>query len=288
MTSLSPSLRKAAVLISALDERAAEAILEAMSPDEAAKVRSALVELDAIPAEEQQLVLAEFFKQQGAPALAVATAEGVALELSAAAEAGGREAALTQALTPQPSLPAAAPLAFLVHVPAQALAAVLKREHPQVAAVVISQLPPDSAALVLEGLPAGLATDALERLAWLDDIAPEVVADLARELRQQLAPHLNIGAADGAALGHVAAVLQAMGSRQRERTLERLATRNAVLGRRLGARPAATSGGTPESGRASQFRYRLGPPLQGEGAGSSVEQDDAGKQPQRQRFAAAV
>ena len=63
---LSPSLRKAAVLISALDEPTAERILQQMGADDAAKVRSALVELDDIPAEEQQQVLAEFLQQQEA------------------------------------------------------------------------------------------------------------------------------------------------------------------------------------------------------------------------------
>src|SRR5690348_15664253 len=64
---LSPSLRKAAVLISALDEPTADAVLQQMSPEDAAKVRRALIELDEIPAAEQQEVLAAFFQQQSPP-----------------------------------------------------------------------------------------------------------------------------------------------------------------------------------------------------------------------------
>jgi flagellar motor switch protein FliG len=282
------SLRNAAVLIAALDESAAETILDAMSPVEAAKVRSVLVQLDEIPREEQQRVLADFFKQQGSPTLSMATREDVALELSAAVEPMETEFARTSTEQEELTPPGEPPLAFLVHAPAHALAAVLRREHPQVAAVVISQLPPDRAALVLEGLPSGLATDALERMAWLDDIAPEVIADLARELRLQLAPHLRIQAADPSALGHLSAVLGAMGSRQRERTLQRLSERNEALGKRLGARPAPAVSSVSGPARVSPFRYRLGPPLPKSEPEQSGEQNDAALTTERQRFAAAV
>jgi flagellar motor switch protein FliG len=176
----------------------------------------------------------------------------------------------------------------LVDVPAPALAAVLRREHPQVAAVVIAQLPPDRAALVLEGLPAGQATDALERMAWLEEISPEVVADLARELRRQLAPHLRIQAAGAASLGHLAAVLDAMGSRQRERTLEHLAERDSLLGKQLGARSAPTKGSGQEAPGVGQLRYRLGPPLPGTDASRADGSGATEWSAERQRFAAAV
>ena len=66
----------------------------------------------------------------------------------------------------------------------------LRREQPQTdrrrhrAACRPSRPPP-----CCEQLPAELATEALERMAWLDELSPAVLADLARELRQQLAPH---------------------------------------------------------------------------------------------------
>src|SRR5438477_9836622 len=86
---LSPSLRKAAVLVSALDEPTADAILQQMSPEDAAKVRRALIELDEIPADEQQQVLADFLRQQGAPAPPDASAgDDVSLEINPQIEAG--------------------------------------------------------------------------------------------------------------------------------------------------------------------------------------------------------
>src|SRR5437870_4225041 len=86
MSQLSPSLRKAAVLISALDERAAEALLQQMSSDDAAKVRSALVELDNVPAAEQRQVLADFLQAQSGGRQPADSSGGVDLELTSAVE----------------------------------------------------------------------------------------------------------------------------------------------------------------------------------------------------------
>src|SRR5688572_14204297 len=209
---LSPSLRKAAVLIAALDEQSAEALLRQMGADDAAKVRSALVELDEIPAAEQQRVLADFLHQQGAPALAVnASDDGVSLDLDPTVEAAAAEVTATEepkhssAETTEAELP----FAFLEQVNAKAIATVLSRELPQTAAVVLGRLLPEKAAAVLQELPAALATDALERIAWLDELSPAVEADLARELRRQLAPHIKAAGADTASLARMTAVLGA-------------------------------------------------------------------------------
>ena len=56
MNRLSPSIRKADILVSTLDDRAADALLEQMGDETAARVRSALVALEESPAEEQQAV----------------------------------------------------------------------------------------------------------------------------------------------------------------------------------------------------------------------------------------
>ena len=64
MSKLSPSIRKAAILVATLDDRAADTLLEQMGDEMAARVRSALVELDDIPAAEQQAVL-DFARRKG-------------------------------------------------------------------------------------------------------------------------------------------------------------------------------------------------------------------------------
>src|SRR5262245_27404507 len=130
MTTLSPALRKAAVLISALDEAAAEALLDQMGAEQAAKVRSALVALDDIPATEQRQVLAEFLKRQGGPAATeVSHSDDVALDIDPVLEeaANGDEYSAPPAVSTLPD----SPWAFLQDVHPRELAMLLRREHPQ-------------------------------------------------------------------------------------------------------------------------------------------------------------
>jgi flagellar motor switch protein FliG len=254
---LSPSLRKAAVLISALDEPTADAILQQMSPDDAAKVRSALIELDEIPADEQQRALADFFRQQGARAMtATNSSDDVSLEMNPQFEA-------VAYAPPSPALPVVSheesSFDFLQHVDFKALAALLRGEHPQTVAVVISQLNAERAAIVLQELPAALATDALERIAWLDELSNEVQADLVRALRQQLAPHIKTAQAGPESLAHVSAVLSAMDYRQRERVVLQLAQRNTALVERLGLFPNAQAR-PAQPVEVASLRYRLDSP----------------------------
>jgi flagellar motor switch protein FliG len=257
MSLLSPALRKAAVLISTLDDETAEAVLRQMSTDDAAKVRSALVALQGISSDEQQQVLAEFLRQQGAPALTPIGDEGVALELDPAVEAAASND--LPASNPAPLPPPRQeerPFAFLEAVAPKAIADLLAREHPQTAAVVIAHLPPQHAAAVLEQLPAALATEALERIAWLNELTPEIQADLSRELQRQLAPHLHAASAPPASLAHLAAVIDAMDFRQRHRVVLQLGDRNTALLNRLGLYPNADAP-SATGDAVTALRYRL-------------------------------
>lgn len=256
MSQLSPSLRKAAVLLSSLDDASADAILRQMSEEDAAKVRSALMELDAIPAAEQQQVLADFLRQHDAPLGSLGDGD-VELDLDPALEAA---AAHTQVSTDTlASIPEPEPsLSFLEHVDPQALAQLLVGEHPQTAAVVVCHLSPQQAAAVLQVLPPAFATETLERSASLDPIAPEVLADVARALRRQLAPHLRVAKAGAASLAHLAAVLEAMDYRQRQRVVLQLGERNTALLKRLGLYPSAVSTASAR-GEIAALRYRLDP-----------------------------
>src|SRR5262245_8745047 len=209
MPPLSPTLRKAAVLISALDDRTADVLLEQMGPQQAALVRSALVALDDVPPAEQQAVLADFLRQQRRPDPA-AGADDVSLELNAAAESVGGDVGSSAAVKDS-----AAPLAFLRDVAPQHLARILRTEQSQAIAVVIANLSAQHAADVLELLPSAAATDALSRMAWLDELTPEVAADLARSLREQLGPFGATSAAHRESLAHHSAVVAALHSRQR-------------------------------------------------------------------------
>jgi flagellar motor switch protein FliG len=246
------------VLISALDDDAAEAILAQLGADDATKVRSALVELDNIAADEQQRVLADFLAAQQGSRHSEESADSVTLELGPTIEAAVGELPATAAIAPDKSYDSPS-FSFLNDIEASAVAGVLKAELPQTVAVVVAHLPPQQAAAVLQELPAPLATEALERIAWIDEPAAEIQAELVQALRRRLAPHIKTARADGVYLAHLSAVLGAMDVPQRQRLLSQLGKRNEPLVNRLGLSPTQNAGGGQSNVLAMRYRLESSP-----------------------------
>jgi flagellar motor switch protein FliG len=254
--SLPPTLRRVAVLVSALDADAADAILAQVGAEDAAKIRSSIVELDDISPDEQQEVLAAFLRAQGTsiPNPSSET-ENVTLELNSAHEAAlvpekaGNETTHVSPSIEQPSF------AFLASVDPKAIASVLSQELPQTVAVVVVHLPAEQAAAVLQELPSALATDALERVACIGEPAAEIQWDVIRVLRERLAPHLRAASANATSLARVSAVLGAMDYRQRERVVLQLGEQNQDLLDRLGL--SATKQPSIDRNGVASMRYRL-------------------------------
>jgi flagellar motor switch protein FliG len=229
MSHISPSIRKAAVLVSALDERAADMLLEQMGADMSGKVRYALMLLDDITAEEQQRVLNDFFAGN-APApkpSAVEPEDDVLLDLSPQIDAAevSAPAANVDWRRSAESAPADELLRLLQTAAADDLAQVLASEQPPTIAVVVARLDPVRAAQILERLPAPLATEALARLAWLGEPAPEALTDIARHLETQLAAVAH----HRPSIAAVQALLEQMEEPRRGKFLQALAARDERL-----------------------------------------------------------
>ncbi|MGI8980762.1 MAG: FliG C-terminal domain-containing protein [Pirellulaceae bacterium] len=232
------AIRKAAILISTLDNASGDALLEQMDPEVAQRVRNALMELEEIPEGEQQQVIADFMRRGSG-------GEDSGVEFDPAL-ARRLEEELPQAF--QANEP---PFQFLRDAEPSLLAAYLEKEHPQTAAVVISHLAPEQAAQVLEQMPPEVSTEALRRMAWLDELSPEIVRDVEREIQAALLPKMRRPEKRRAGLASVHAVLSAVGGSLRGELLGRLAEQDQQLVRQLGY------GGRPE---VSPFQYRLEPP----------------------------
>ncbi|MDX1947348.1 MAG: FliG C-terminal domain-containing protein [Pirellulaceae bacterium] len=249
------AIRKAAILVTALDERSAESLLGQMGTEMAARVRNAMMELDDIPAAEQEAVLAEFLRGKlGRPA----ADEGVELELSSQVEpARSVDRNLehpSAASTESPD--SAGHFGFLATVPPRQVAEALSREQPQTISVVVAQLEAAVAAQILESLAPDLATDVLERMAWLDEPADDVLQVIEQQLRRTLAPWLA-GDRGGKGLAGLQAVLGAMDQSARGRVLAGLAQKNRSLSKQLGA----AADDRPTAGHSvASFRYRLAAP----------------------------
>lgn len=200
MSSLPPALRKAAILISALDPAAVDRLLDPMGEQQAARIRSAVMELDDVDPQEQEAILAEFFGR--APA---ADDGGVELQMSAASQHVATQ-------IPVPSAPPAASepterFRFLYDATSEQLAARLRDEHPQLIAQVAAHLPAEKGAEFLERLSAPLRAEVLDRLGDLDEVDPEVVAELERELERMFAGTLRPRVRNAKRHDHLQAIL---------------------------------------------------------------------------------
>jgi len=240
---MSNPLRKAAVLISALDSRSADALLDQMSESQAAMVRTAIMDLDDIdPAEEQQ-VLREFMESRGGQSVPAASTQqpenalrnddDVELEVSSQALAASQAEPLPSA-EPQTEDSVATPFEFLHGTAGERLAGFLESEHPQTIAMVLSHLPPQRASEALLKLEASLQVEVLERIAEMDQTDPAIVREVEQQLHESLAGELDLDRRRKAGLSVVKSILAAAGSGSEE-VLQNLSAAGAVLSGRLQA-----------------------------------------------------
>jgi flagellar motor switch protein FliG len=195
VANLSP-LRKAAILIAALDDASADKLLDQMSEAQARAVRDHVLELDEVDPELQKEVLQEFFAAQN-PSAAKSAAEEPA---TTTAKVSGVELDLSHHREPAPEAYSATwanrdgganPFGFLAELEPSTLCEALLREHPQTMAVVLAHLPPRRAAAVLERLPALQQAEVARRIVDLDDMDATVIEELAASFAKMLDEQLR-------------------------------------------------------------------------------------------------
>lgn len=203
---MAPALRKAAILVSALDRDAADALLQQMPEEQSAQVRNAVMELAEIDPAEQEAVLREFFSGPRGTVSPLANSTGAVVHQDDGVELrlGGHAHGATSVVPPTAASPAASPAAMvlpgnlpppvagedtaqplfqhLANANTATLSTLLRAEHPQVAAVVVANLPPRKAAALIESFDEQLQIDILHRVAALHDADPDSMRQLDREL----------------------------------------------------------------------------------------------------------
>jgi flagellar motor switch protein FliG len=239
MNARNHGLRKAAILVASLDTRAADALLDQFSPDEAQQVRDLLMEMGEVDRHEQQRVIDEFFRV-GPPA-PVRDPSGIELDGPLArrlAERGGTfvadELSLGQGLDQADEK---RPFEFLGEAQADKLARILAEERPQTMALVLSHLPPRRASGVLVRLPSATQTEVIRRLVDLEETDPEVLRAVEEGLQSRLAEHVQVERRRVAGIQAVAGILEAADRHEGLQILDNLAAEDRSLAERLGPRP---------------------------------------------------
>lgn len=180
------AIRKAAILVSCLNRRQADALLEAMPEEQSRQVREAMLSLDEIDADERDEVIHEFV-HRGGPSGTRGGSHGVELAGGLAARFSGADA--SSPLTDEPALVthvSSAPFEFLRQADGDRLAAFLREERPQTVALVLSYLPTDLSARIASSLPQPLQADVLRKLGDLDEASPDALQAVELALRERI------------------------------------------------------------------------------------------------------
>ncbi len=96
-------------------------------------------------------------------------------------------------------------LESLEMIDAKSLSTFLVNEHPQTVAVILAHLEPEKKGEVLKRLPENLQAEVVLRMANLEHVDPELIAEIDRVLKQQLSSTSNV---EQAALGGVQPVAE--------------------------------------------------------------------------------
>jgi flagellar motor switch protein FliG len=218
---------KAAILVNYLGSDAAKKLLKHMDDGDIRKLLTVMGKFRIVPIEVTKRVLEEFYelisesedyifsdktsnKDTVVDAVGEERARGILGHLNITA---------TNART----------LESLEVVDAKSLANFLINEHPQTVSVILAHLEPEKKGEVLKRLPEALQAEVVLRMANLDHVAPELIAEVDRVLKEELA---NLGTVEQAALGGVqpvAEMLNVMDKNTEKAIMSRIEEKDPIL-----------------------------------------------------------
>lgn len=220
MNTTNDSLRKAAILVSSLDQETAKTIMAQIPQDQNLRVRHAIHTLGSVSDNERREIIDDFL--QVTPPPPTTTDDGVELDDSLA---------LHFPQSPQHKInshvdyPQKKPFHFLSEMATESLVPLLAGEHPQTAAIILAYLPPEQAAELVLQFSADHQVNVLRRLADINFADPQII----REIEEVLESSLSVSNTtnrkpDGiASVNHI---LEAVDAPERQHLLETLANRD--------------------------------------------------------------
>ena len=210
-------------------------MLDQLGPEQAQRVRTAMVDLGDVDPHEQRRVVDEFFRV--GPMVPQKDPPGIDLD--------GRLARRLSSQTTHAGAPSfshageATPFLFLHETEADKLARILAGERPQTVALVLSHLPPQRAGNVLARLESALQVEVIHRLVDLEETDPEILREVEHAIELRLSQQVHMQRRRVAGLEAVTGIFKATGGRIGAELLDNLARHDRPLAERLGP-PAIT------------------------------------------------
>lgn len=120
-------------------------------------------------------------------------------------------------------------LESLEMVDAKSLSTFLVNEHPQTVAVILAHLEPEKKGDVLRRLPEALQAEVVLRMAHLDNVDPELISEIDRVLKNQLAATSTVEQASLGGVQPVAEMLNVMDKSSEQSIMSRLEEKDPLL-----------------------------------------------------------
>jgi len=219
-------LRKAAVVLMSLDKPLAAEVLSQMSRPMVEAVSVQIARMDDISNEEQEAVLAEFYKSTSQRSLVERGGLELANELLE--QSLGTDGAGEILENVRQSM-SSVPFGFLKKAGAESLLTFIIEEHPQTIALIMSHLSPPLAAEVLSGLPSAKQLDVIRRVASMEQTSPEVVRVVEASLEKRMTSSFSQQTEKAGGVDMVAQILNVTDRMTNKGILENLEQDNVEL-----------------------------------------------------------
>lgn len=194
---------KAAILVNYLGKDALRVFFKSLDDGDVRKLLNVMQKYRVVPVHVTKKVLEEFYE------LVSETEDYIFSEKSSAkdtiVDALGEERARGILGGVNLNSSGGRALESLEMVDAKSLSTFLVNEHPQTVAVILAHLEPEKKGEVLKRLPDALQAEVVLRMANLDHVAPELIAEIDAVLKRELA---SMSTVEQAALGGVQPVAE--------------------------------------------------------------------------------
>lgn len=194
---------KAAILINYLGPQASKKLLQKMDDADIRKLITLMQKFRIIPVYVTKKVLEEFYDLISESEDYIFSDKPASKEVIIDALGEERARGILGHLNATTN--SARQLESLELVDAKSLANFLINEHPQTVSVILAHLEPEKKGEVLKRLPETLQAEVVLRMANLDHVAPELISEVDRVLKDELA---NIGTVEQSQLGGVQTVAE--------------------------------------------------------------------------------
>jgi flagellar motor switch protein FliG len=218
---------KAAILINYLGKDAVKVLLRRMDDSDIRKLINQMSKMRVVPVHVAKRVLEEFYEMISETEDYIFSEEISAKDTIVDALGEERARGILGGLNITTG--GNRSLESLEMVDAKSLATFLVNEHPQTVAVIISHLEPEKKGEVLKRLPEALQAEVVLRMANLDHVDPELIAEIDRVLKNQLSNTATVEQSSLGGVQPVAEMLNVMDKNTETAIMSRLEEKDPLL-----------------------------------------------------------